>query len=140
VISQEFEVPKITKVGGDYKQFYGKPIEYTFPDTVRSLIHRYIERDSTVNYLIEMTFEDNYYFLDILERAELSGDTISEFSCLLSSTNRYCKIGDKTLPIYFSHDKEFGFYGFFFTGTSLRIILRRVAYLQFELIDVYLTN
>lgn len=138
VFCQEYETPKITKLG-HYKQSFGKPIEYTFPDTVYSLIGRYIEKDSSVNYLIEMTFEDSYYLLNVFERGEL-GDTISELSYLLSSTNRFCKIGKKTIPIYFSFDKEFGYYGFFFTGTSLAIILKRIAYLQFELVDVYLTN
>jgi hypothetical protein len=139
VISQEYEAPKITKLGGEYKQSYGRPIEYTFLDTVSSLIAGYIKRDSLVDYFIEMDFKDNLYYLKVREGG-LDGDTLSRYSCLLSSTNRFCKIGNKTLPIYFSHDMEFGFYGFFFTGTSIWIIIRRLAYLEYELVDVYLTH
>lgn len=142
VLSQEYKTPDIIKPEAR-KQTYGSEIEYLFPDTVNQIISSYINRknDSLLSYYIEIKHNDSFYLLKIYERNIFKNvDTTSISEKLLSSTNRYCIIDEKRIPIYFEIDKVFGMYNFVMTATTCIIKLRRDNYHHFSVESVSITN
>jgi hypothetical protein len=122
------------------KPEHGKSIIYHFPEIAVKLMDNYIQVNTDTNcfYNIELEPNEGGYkiYLRKTNNAVLS-DTTSQQGLLLSSCSRFCKIGDRMIPIYLSSDKEFGFYNFVITGTELIINLRRKSYHIFEVIEYH---
>lgn len=139
---QEFESPEITKP--DIKQhIYGSPIEYYLPDTVNQIINSYIDQsnDSLLFYYIETICNDSSYEFFVYSRKNhIIVDSTSHSELLLSSTNRFCFIDNRYIPIYFESDQIFGYYNFTMTSTALVITLERKSYRKFVVSSVYLSN
>lgn len=142
VLSQEYKTPDVIRPEVR-KQTYGSEIEYIFPDTVNQIISSYINmrNDSLSSYYIEIIYNDSFYRLKIYERIIFKDvDTTSVSEKLISSTNRFCIIDEKRIPIYFEIDKVFGMYNFVMTSTACHIKLRRDSYHHFSVESVSITN
>lgn len=139
---QDYKYPKIQKICQP-NQEYGKPIIYQFPDMVNMLIYDYVqkEQDSISFFNIELDAKDNGYTI-ILRNTNTTVlyDTNNSQGLLLSSCYRFCKIGNRNIPIYLRSDKEFGFYNFVITGEELVINIKRKRNYIFEIIEYHVNK
>ena len=139
---QKYEIPEITKTIKGQKIF-GSELEYILPDTVNQILKKYINQlnDTSLTFYMEIIFNKSFYELRLYSRKRCDlADSTSISTQLLASTNRFCRIDDMYIPIYFEIDKVFGSYKFTMTATALVIKLIRKDYRQFDVSSVYVTN
>lgn len=117
----------------------GEAILYIFPDSVTHLISDYLvtkDTQNTVAFIELKKIDKKQYKLIVYETNPYEDDSENNLSILLKSTNRFCLINDKEIPIYFGSDFIFSFFNFVITGSSLHIRFEIDNYFRYRIIEV----
>lgn len=142
VFAQDYKKPELVKNKFKPNKYDGI-IEYHFPDTVSSVISSYINRvnDADFDFFIELIVDNDAYKL-IMYQHKVGDDidTNSPLEIILSSTNRYCLIDKKIIPIYFKSDLEFGYFNFSITGTALVINIERKSFRNLKVSSISISD
>lgn len=119
------------QISGPEAQFAGQninnSIKYIFPDPVTCIIQEYILRDTTQVYFISLEEKGSFIDLIILNLSLSNFLLEKDVYAHVSSTNRYCVVNNKALPIEFVNEKYYSDNYWYICGKAILIRLKRVS-------------